>query len=213
MSYRNRTVALASLCLASLAGVAAAQTTTQIVQGADGVTYQETRTVTQRMVPTTQMQTTQQQVYTPQVATSYQSYQQNYLTPVTEYRWVSRRRGVFNPFVAPYWQHQLEPFTRWENRPATVQVPVTTTNWVAATQTIQTPVTSYKPVQEETVSRVALSATPSAAPSTTPTWQSATAIASSSPQLSPIGGQRLESDPPRTASGLASPASTANRYR
>lgn len=205
MSYRNSTAALASLCLASFAAVASGQTTTQIVKGADGVTYQETRTVTQRMLPTTEMQTRHEPVYTPQVATSYQTYQHSYLTPVTEYRWVSRRRGIFNPFVAPYWQHQLEPFTRWENRPATVQVPVTTTNWVAGTRTVQTPVTTYKSVQEESVSRVALSATPTSQPATT---------VASRPQLSPIGGQQMQSDPPRTASGWTSSSSdTPNRYR
>jgi hypothetical protein len=160
MSYRNRTVALASLCLASVTCVASGQSTSQIVQGADGVTYQETRTITQRMLPTTEYQTRQEQVYTPQTSTTYQTYQQTHLTPVTEYRWVSRRRGLLNPFSEPYWQHQLEPVTRWESRPATVQVPVTSTQWVAGTRTVQTPVTTYKAVNEEVVSRVAISVAP-----------------------------------------------------
>lgn len=203
MSYRNRTVALASLCLVSFTVAAQGQTTTNIVTDANGVTWQETRSVTQQLVPTTEMQTRQEQVLTPQVATSYQTYQQSYLTPVTEYRWVSRRRGVFNPFVAPYWQHQLEPFTRWENRPATVQVPVTTTNWVAATRTVQTPVTTYKTVPAETVSKVALSVAPTGAPQT--------AIASS--PAAPIGGQQLQSDPPRTANAWSSASGTSIGYR
>lgn len=207
MSYRTGTVALASLCIASLGTVAIGQTTTQIVQGADGVTYQETRTVNQRLLPQTEMQTRQEQVMTPQMATTYQTYQQNYLTPVTEYRWVSRRRGVLNPFIQPYWAHQLEPVTRWESTPATVQVPVTTTNWVAGTRTVSTPVTTYKTVNEETVSRVALSATPGTAPAAQPN----TAIASR-PQLSPIGGERMESDIPRTASQWSSSTNADNRY-
>lgn len=207
MSYRNRSARLASVFVALLTTHASGQTTSQIVQGADGNTYQETRTVSERFIPTTQMQTRQEQVYTPQIVTAYQTYQQNNLTPVTEYRWVSRRRGILNPFVQPYWQHQLEPQTRWENRPTTVQVPVTTTNWVAATRTVQTPVTTYKPVKEEMVSRVALSVNPSSPAST-----SGTAIASS-PQLSPIGGQQMQSDPPRTASGWSSASSSANLYR
>lgn len=208
MSYRNRTVALASLCLASVTCVASGQSTSQIVQGADGVTYQETRTVTQRMLPTTEYQTRQEQVYTPQVSTTIQSYQQTHLTPVTEYRWVSRRRGLLNPFSEPYWQHQLEPFTRWESRPATVQVPVTSTQWVAGTRTVQTPVTTYKAVNEEVVSRVAISVAPGAAPASQP----ATAIASR-PQLTPLGGQQLQSDPPRTASQWSTGGATTNRYR
>jgi hypothetical protein len=204
MSFRNSTSWLASLCLGTLTISASGQTTSQIVQGPDGVTYRETRTVTERMIPTTQMQTRQEPVYTQQVATTYQSYQQNYVVPVTEYRWVSRRRGVLNPFVAPYWQHHLEPSTRWENRSATVQVPVTTSNWVAGTRTVQTPVTTYKPVKEETVSRMAVSASPASQPGT--------ALAAS-PQLSPIGGQQLQNDPPRTASGWTSAPSVNNRYR
>lgn len=208
MSYRNRAAVLASICLTSFATQATGQTTSQIVQGADGVTYQETRTVTQRLIPTTEMQTRHEQVYTPQVATTYQHYQQNNLTPVTEYRWVSRRKGVYNPFVRPYWAHQLEPVTRWENRAATVKVPITTTNWIAGTRTVQTPVVTYKSVPEETVTKVALSASPSAAPMS----QSATAFASR-PPTSPIGGQQMHSDPPRTAIGWTSVSGTTNRYR
>ncbi len=205
MSTRNSTVALASLCLASLAGVAFGQTSTNVVTDANGVRWQETRSVSHQLVPTTEMHTRTEQVYTPQVATSYQTYQQNHITPVTEYRWVSRRRGVLNPFVAPYWQHQLEPFTRWENRPTTVQVPVTTTNWVAGTRTVQTPVTTYKSMPVETTHKVALNSPP------TTVSQPATAVAAK--PLSPIGGQQMQSDPPRTASGWSSASTTTNNYR
>jgi len=212
MTDRNRTVAIAhrvvlsSLCLAGWATTASGQTTTKIVQE-NGVTWQETHQVVQRMVPTTQYQTKQEQVYQPQTSTTMQTYQQNYLTPVTEYRWVARRRGVLNPFVQPYWTNQLEPFTRWENRPATVQVPVAKTDWVAATRTVSTPVTTYTPVQEDRLlSKVAISGTPA-----TSTAQPATAIASR--PLSPIGGQQMQSDPPRTATGWTSASGGANRYR
>ena len=203
MSYRNSTAALASLCLASFATVASGQTTSNIVTDSNGTRWHETTTHSQQLVPTTEMQTRHEQVYTPQVSTTYQTYQQNHLTPVTEYRWVSRRRGIFNPFVAPYWQHQLEPFTRWESRAATVQVPVTTTNWVAGTRTVQAPVVTYKSVPTTTTHKVALSSQ-----STLP-GQPATMVAAK-----PIGGQQMQSDPPRTASGWTSSSSdTTNRYR
>ena len=208
MSYRNRTVALASLCLATLAATASGQTSQRTYQDENGVTWQETKTVTQRMVPTTEYQTRQEQVYTPQTSTTYQAYQQNYLTPVTEYRWVSRRRGVLNPFVQPYWAHQLEPFTRWENRPATVQVPVSNTQWVAGTRTVSSPVVTYKAVPQETINRVVVSGTPATTtPSVAPSTQPATAIASR-----PLGGTQMQSDPPRTGMGWVSP-STPGRYR
>lgn len=217
MTVRNRTVVsshrvcqclgITALWLVASSSAVVAQTTTNIVQGADGVTYRETRQVVEKMIPTTSYQTRQEQVYQPQTSTTMQTYQQNYLTPVTEYRWVARRRGVLNPFVQPYWTNQLEPFTRWENRPATVQVPVAKTEWVSATRTVSTPVTSYKPVKEEHVSRVAIGVKPTTTPA-----QPGTAVASR-PQLSPIGGQQLQSDPPRTATGWTSASGSTNRYR
>ncbi len=210
MNCRNRTIALlACLSLSLLAANSSGQTTTNIVQGTDGVTYRETRTVSERMIPSTHYQTRQEKTYQPQTVTKIQSYQQNYLTPITEYRWVARQRGVYNPFVAPYWVNQLEPVTRWENRAATVQVPVASTQWAEQQRTISTPVTTYKAVKEETVSRVAISVSPTATPA-----QPATAIAAAShPQLSPIGGQQLTSDPPRTATGWSTSSEPTNRYR
>lgn len=224
MTDRNRTVslvhyvALSSLFLAGWSAAAIGQTTTKVVQE-NGVTWQETHQMVQRMVPTTQYQTRQEQVYQPQTSTTMHTYQQNYLTPVTEYRWVARRRGVLNPFVQPYWTNQLEPFTRWENRPATVQVPVAKTDWVATTRTVSTPVTTYTAVNEDRLlSKVAISGAPAST-----TAQPATAIASrplspmgTQPPMgtqSPIGGQQLQSDPPRTASGWTSASGGANRYR
>ena len=209
MSCRNRTVALASLCLSSLAAFSSGQTTTQIVQGADGITWQETA----------QYHRATRAHYGVPNAPGAGLYAANRYDdailpaelPYTLLRNIVGCRvgeGVLNPFVQPYWAHELQPFTRWENRPATVQVPVTTTNWVAATRTVSQPVVTYKPVKEETVSRVALSV----APSTTPASQSATALASR-PQLSPIGGQQMTSDPPRTASGWTSASGSGNRYR
>jgi len=210
MTCRNRSSVARAACvslLSLLPAVAVAQTTTQVVEGPDGRKYRETRTVTERLVPTTEYQTSQQQVYVPRTTTNYQTYQQHYLTPVTEYRWVWRRRGVLNPFVEPYWTQQLEPFTRWESRPATVQVPVTSTDWVAETRSVSTPVTKYKPVREENIRRVAISE-----PATAPAGQPAAAIASR-PQTTQIGGRQRESDPPRAATGWQSGRGSSNRYR
>jgi hypothetical protein len=186
--------------LAGTASVGQGQVSTRTYQE-NGVTWQETRQVQSTLQPVTEMQTKQSTVLQPQTVTQMQTYQQTYATPVTEYRWVARRRGMLNPFVQPYWTHQLEPFTRWETRPATVQVPTTQTTYVPVQQTTQVPVVTYKAMPQETIHRVAI-ATPI-------TGTPATAVASV-----PVGGQRMESDPPRV--GFQSPSipdGGASRYR
>jgi hypothetical protein len=122
------------------------------------------------------------------VTTDYQTYQQMYATPVTEYRWVSRMHGMWNPFAQPYWTHNLEPFTRWESRPGTVQVPVARTDWVEEVRTAQVPVTKYQQAPEEVVVRTPVSVAPASSLGTS----SSTSVANR-----PITGQRLEGDPPR----------------
>jgi hypothetical protein len=64
---------------------------------------------------------------------------------------------MWNPFAQPYWTHNLEPFTRWETRPGTVQVPVARTDWVEETRTAQVPITEYRTVNDETITRTAIS--------------------------------------------------------
>jgi hypothetical protein len=137
------------------------------------------------------LQTREQKVYRPQVTTQYQTYQQTYLTPVTQYTWVPRLRGRWNPFANPYWAHELAPMTHWEARPSTVQVPVARTDWVEETRTTQVPVTTYRTVPEEYTSRVAVGVAPG----------SSTSVASL-----PIGGQQLHKDIPNE------PSPWADRY-
>ena len=170
---------------------AQAEVVTRTVTDQNGVTYRQQVRVSEQVQPTTEYQTRQEKVYQPQTTTTYQNYQQNYLTPVTQYRWVARRRGVFNPFVQPYWTHQLEPFTHWENRAATVQVPVPKTDWVEQTRTVQTPVTTYRTVRNETVlSQVAINGN---------TRGSDRTQVASQPKPVRIGGiQRLDTNVPRT---------------
>lgn len=193
--------------LAILAGgmtVAPAQVTTRTYEE-NGVTWRETKQVQNTLQPVTEMQTRQSTVLQPQTVTQVQSYQQTYVTPVTEYRWVARRRGVFNPFVQPYWTHQLEPVTRWETKAATVQVPTTQTTWVPVQQTTQVPVVTYKSVPQETTHRVAIATPSTTSPIATPPN---TAVASV-----PIGGQQLQSDPPRNASNWSSTSPGGSRYQ
>jgi len=175
-------------------GQAPAPSGTSYEDGPDGVRYRVTRQVVQRSIPTTEYQAREQKVYHPQVTTQYQSYQQTYYTPVTEYQWVPRLRNRFNPFADAYWAHELTPITRWEARPSTVQVPVARTDWVEETRTTQVPVTTYRTVPEEYTQKVAVSVAP-AGSSIAPSDGAAASVASR-----PIGGQQLQSDPPRTQS-------------
>jgi hypothetical protein len=185
---RTRTV-LSFGCWATFAfgTFAGAQTTSSIDTDANGIQWRTTKSVVQRSVPTTEYQTREQKVYHPQVTTDYQTYQQMYVTPVTEYRWVSRMRGLWNPFGQPYWTHNLEPFTRWETRPGTVQIPTARTDWVEETRQQQVAITTYRPLPVETVVREPVSVPPATSLGT----GGATAIATR-----PMS-QRLESDPPR----------------
>lgn len=198
---------LSGVVALTTASIAAAQdSVTYEKDPATGVTYRVTRRVTQQLAPTTEMQSREQSVYTPRTTTQIQTYQQAYLTPVTEYRWVSRMRGRWNPFVQPYWAQQLEPFTRWESRQSTMQVPTTKTDWVEEKRLVQTPVTTYRTVQNETISRVAVNSVPAAVPASP---APATFTPVQTPMIAtrtgaPLGGTRLQSDPPRTASGWRS---------
>jgi hypothetical protein len=157
----------------------------------DGVQYRVTRQVIPKSIPTTEYQQREQKVYRPQVTTDYQTYQQMYVAPVTEYRWVSRMRGWWNPFGQPYWTHNLEPFTRWEARPGTVQIPTARTDWVEETRVSTVPVTTYRTASEEIIVRTPVSAPPASSLGT-----GGTAVATR-----PFS-QRLDGgDPPRYGSG------------
>jgi hypothetical protein len=156
----------------------------------EGVTFKVTQQVVQRSIPTTEYQTHQQKVYRPQITTQYQSYQQTQLVPVTQYQWVARLNGRWNPFIQPYWTHELAPVTRWEARAVTMQVPTSRTDWVEEVRTVQVPVTTYRQAQETIVHREPVSALPFAT--------SPTSIASL-----PVGSQQYQSDPPAEPSPWA----------
>ena len=85
--------ALACLASATVSASAQAQSTVTYEDRSDGMRYRVTHQVTQRSVPTTEIQTREQKVYQPQVTTEYQSYQQTYLTPVTQYQWEPHLRN------------------------------------------------------------------------------------------------------------------------
>ena len=185
------------LPILALSHFAAGQTSVREEVGADGVTYRVTENTYQTTLPYTEYESRQERTLQPQLTTDYQSFQQTYAVPVTEYRWVSRMRGWWNPFARPYWTHNLEPFTRTDYRTATVQMPSTRTSWVEQTRTVQVPVTKYRTVQNTSSSRVAVNAPTSVGtPRTFASESGATAIASR-PSDGRYGSERMTSDIPR----------------
>lgn len=196
----------------------------------DGVRYQVVRRVVERQVPVTQMQSQQQTYYRQQVVNETVEQQQLYAVPVTQYQLVSTLHGRWNPFVTPYWTHEYQPVTVWQQQVAKVQLPVARATLQPETRTVQAPVTTYRLAKEEVTYRTPIGAatqpaatqaladaqplgsTPAAATegyaaaAPTPAQPSATLVArapGSVPTPAPpmsAGGVALESDPPRQAS-------------
>lgn len=221
VTRRVTCAALALVCGLS-AGAAIGQEVKMVTR--DGVQYQETRRVSQRQVPVTVMQDRQQTVYTQQLTTNTLNHQQLYCVPNTSYQWDTRLRGRWNPFVTPYWTYNLKPVTTWSTQVANVQIPVNQVAWVPQTKTVQTPVTAYRTVEEETVTRVAMNASPtpttglaSARPLSSRPVGGPTATIAARPGTA-LGGVKLQNDPPRQATGgwqspsSLAPSSLGSRY-
>ena len=167
----------------------------------DGVRYQVTRRTTQRTVPVTEMQDRHHTVYTQQVTTDNITHQQLYSVPITQYKMVSRLQGRWNPFVTPYWTHNLRPVTTWHQQVANMQIPVSRVAWVPQTTTVQVPVTTYRTAEVEETTRVAMSE-PRTFAKAQPLSPTATIAARRS---TPLGGVAMENDPPRRATGWQTP--------
>lgn len=178
----DRTHNLGILVMGVVAGLAGPGLAKERYFEKDGVTYRETRQVVQRPVTTTRYETRQTTVYRPQYRTELRDTYRAYQVPVTEYQWVTRMRGRWNPFVRPYLSHELVPVTRWECRSEVQQVPVTAAEWVPETRTVQVPVTTQRMAQEEVIRRVVVDGRPSRGQA--------------------VGGiAQLEGDPPRQSTG------------
>jgi len=206
---RRGALVVAALVLGFFSQIVSAQDV-KYETGADGVRYQVSTRVVQRQVPVTVMQDRQQTVYAQQVTTNHITHQQLYNVPVTQYQWQSQLRGRWNPFTTPYWTHNLKPVTTWHQQVANVQIPVSRAAWVPQTKTVQVPVTQYRTAEETVTTRVAMNE-PRRLSSTQRSGESTATIAAR-PSTVPIGGRRLENDPPRQATGLWQSPSDS-RYR
>jgi hypothetical protein len=168
----------------------------------NGIRYQETTQVIQRLVPETRYEQRENTVYRERVTTDLQNSVRTYQVPVTEQQWVPGydRWNIFRPPVLSY---RLMPVTRWETRTETIRVPVTKREYVAEKQVQQVPITNTHLAEERIVRRVpigtvahgtVMNATPGSS-------TDAASVARSNSDF--VGGTSLESDPPRdTASPI-----------
>lgn len=121
-----------------------------------GVQYQVTRQTVKRQLPATILQNRPQTTYKQQVKSQMESRQHTFCVPVIEYKKISKLHGRWNPFVAPYRTEELKPVTVWKQQVVTLQVPTSHLEWVPETKTVQVPVTTYRTVEEEVITRVAM---------------------------------------------------------
>jgi len=169
----------------------------------NGVTYRETRCVVQRPIVETRTQQSTQTVYREQNVTELRDTIRQRWTPVTEYRWEAFWVGRWNPLAKPYLAYRYTPRTHWECSAETVKTPMVCRRLVPETRIVCMPVVTQRMVEEEHISRVAVSGT--AAPQQA--WTQPTRTANLVPvpkRLGPIGGvARLENDPPRQGASTA----------
>ena len=215
----NQRAASAALLLAAVA--------TRPVQGqvtyedVGGIRYQVTRQTVPRQIPVTKTQQQQSTTYRQQVTTENVQHQQVYNVPVTQYQIVSRLNGRWNPFVQPYWTHHYEPVTTWQQQVGTVQIPVTRVAWAPETRTVQQPVTTWETHNQEIVMKTPIGPTPlGGAPNTALAARPATSSPSAtisplsgstsgtSVASRPLGGEAMQSDPPRQANGWQAPSTS-----
>ena len=127
-----------------------------------------------------------QEVYREEYTTDYKDTSRLVHVPVTEYRWEPQIVNRWNPFSQPYMVQRLVPRTHWEARAEVVKVPVVERRLVPETRIVRTPETR-RWMEPETIERkVAIDP---------PLDQDVSNIA----RRQPIGGTRLESDPPKSS--------------
>jgi hypothetical protein len=197
-------------CIAAAAASLTVRADTTTFEDVDGIRYQVTKRTMQ--VPIQQASSQQQTVYTQQVSTQTIQQQQLYSVPVTQYQLVSTLHGRWNPFVTPYWTHEYQPVTTWQQQTATVQIPVQTMAWVPQTQTVPTQTTTYRPV-EAIVSRIPIGAAPGAngsqqmIASTSPGVARPSATLAARPSAAPSGSvPMVATAPSNTTYGSSAPS-------
>jgi hypothetical protein len=154
-----------------------------------GIQYRITgRQVIPRPVTETHVEERPYTVYTEHVSTEYQPSYRNVYTPVTEYSWEPYLANRWNPFSQPTVAYRYVPHTRWDTRTEESQIPVTRHDMVPEQRVAHVTVVTPHMVNEEHITRVAVSGGAS-----DPFSNTATA---SRPNIGSTG--TLPSDPPKT---------------
>jgi hypothetical protein len=160
----------------------------------NGVRYQVTRQVVQRLHTETRYEPRQYTAYRERYTTDLQEVPRTYQVPVTEQQWVPGYQRSLNIFAPPVLTYRLMPVTRWETRTETVRVPSTRKEYIPETATRHEPVTTQRIVQEEHTHRVFAGTTGSGT-------SAASVAANSTPGGdTAMGGVNKVADPPRDAS-------------
>jgi hypothetical protein len=118
---------------------------------ATGITYErQIRTVDQPTVETV-MESKVVTVSRPEVVTETEPVTRNYLTPVVQYEWQPRWRGLWNPFTPATLEYQYVPQTRWETISETYSRLKSSVRWTTEQRVVKEPrlVTSIKKQQVE----------------------------------------------------------------
>lgn len=178
-------IAATACCLLVLAAQAAGEENVRYLT-VNGVKYKEIRETVRRPTSKTEYEERQQTVYRQKVTTDTRQSHFTVYVPITHYRWEAYQTGVFNPFVPVRTAYRWVPFTRWEPRTTTLDVPVTQQQWVPETKTVKVPVRTLMFEEKEEVRRVAVS---------TPPPRPSAPVVAAQPQYGSVG--RLDTDPPR----------------
>jgi hypothetical protein len=123
-----------------------------------GIQYRVTgRQVYKKPVSDTHVEERPYTVYTEHVSTEYQPSYRNVYSPVTEYSWEPYMANRWNPFSQPTVGYRYVPHTRWDMRTEESQIPVTHRDMVPEQRVAHVPVVTQRWVDEEHITRVAVS--------------------------------------------------------
>lgn len=152
----------------------------------NGIRYQETTQVIQRLIPETRYEQRENTVYRERYSTDMQESVRTYQVPVTEQQWVPGYQRTWNIFAPPVLSYRQLPVTRWETRTETVRIPITKREYVPERQVQQIPVTNTRLAEERIVRRVPIGSVNHGTPIVA--------------RNESVGGTSLDGDPPSESS-------------
>jgi hypothetical protein len=153
----------------------------------NGIRYQETTQVIQRLIPETRYEQRENTVYRQRFTTEMQESVRTYQVPVTEQQWVPGYQRTWNILKPPVLSYRLMPVTRWETRTETVRIPITKREYIPERQVQQVPITNTRLAEERIVRRVPIGSVNNGTPIVANRTDS-------------IGGTNLDGDPPSESS-------------